>query len=112
MFTLYAMISAVALAVFVLDPEFWSALLVIAVYGFASSNASICSQTIVQAEVDQAMRARVMGMLGLTFRAVPATGALAMGWIAERFGLTWPFVAAALACLACWPMLNAKLRKA
>ncbi len=111
-FTLYAVISAVVMIAFVLDPEFWTALVLIAVYGFASSNVSICSQTIVQAEVDQAMRARVMGMLGLTFRAVPAAGALVMGWVVERLGLSWPFVAAALACLACAPMLTAKLRRA
>jgi len=112
LFTIYAMASAVMMAFFVLDPEFWSALVLIALYGFASSNASIVSQTIVQAEVDQAMRARVMGMLGLTFRAVPAAGALGMGWICERLGLTWPFVAAACACLACGPALYTRLKRA
>ena len=56
-------------------------------FGFASNTVSICSQTLVQHMVAGHMRARVMGLLGMTFRAIPALGALILGWAATFFGL-------------------------
>ncbi len=58
------------------------------------------------------MRARILSMLGLTFRAVPAIGALVMGVAAETFGLAAPIVTASVLCLLAWPLLAARLRRA
>jgi MFS family permease len=111
-FTVSSATSALLLAVFAFTSNFWIAVGVVGLFGFSNNISGICGQTLVQAEVAPAMRARILSMLGLTFRAVPAIGALVMGFAAERFGLAAPIVTAAILCLIAWPPLSAKLRRA
>ena len=51
------------------------------------------------------MRARVMSILGTTFRAVPAGGAQFQGWAASAFGLDAPVIFASVLCILAWAML-------
>ena len=81
------MIGSLVLLVFSLNSNFWVGMGLAASFGFASNTVSICSQTLVQHMVAGHMRARVMGLLGMTFRAIPALGALILGWAATFFGL-------------------------
>jgi MFS family permease len=104
--------SGLILGAFALTTDFWTATGLIGVFGFCNNISGICGQTLVQSEVAPAMRARILGMLGLTFRAVPAIGALVMGYAAETFGLATPVVTAAVLCLVAWPLLAAKLKRA
>ena len=84
----------------------------VVLFGFSNNISGICGQTLIQSEVIPTMRARILSMLGLTFRAVPAIGALVMGVAAETFGLAPPVITAAILCLIAWPLLSAKLRRA
>ena len=111
-FTVSSATSAVLLGTFAFTTQFWLAVAVVFLFGFSNNISGICGQTLVQAEVAPAMRARILSMLGLTFRAVPAIGALIMGFAAERFGLAAPIVTASILCLCAWPLLSAKLRRA
>jgi predicted MFS family arabinose efflux permease len=111
-FTVSSASSALLLGAFAFTTDFWLAVCVVGLFGYSNNISGICGQTLVQSEVIPAMRARILSMLGLTFRAVPAMGALIMGFAAERFGLAPPIVTAAIACLLCWPLLSAKLRRA
>lgn len=112
LYTVSSATSAVLLGAFALTTNFWVAVGIVVLFGFSNNISGICGQTLIQAEVMPAMRARILSMLGLTFRAVPAIGALIMGFAAETFGLAPPIVTAAVLCLFAWPLLSAKLRRA
>ena len=112
LYTITSAISALLLGAFALTTDFWFAVGIVVLFGFSNNISGICGQTLIQSEVIPAMRARILSMLGLTFRAVPAIGALVMGIAAETFGLAPPVVAAAVLCLIAWPILSAKLRRA
>ena len=90
-----------ALLVFSLTPDFWVALVALAVAGCAMVTHGAGSQTLIQAAVEEDMRGRVVALYGMLFRGGPAIGALAMGWVSEWAGLQWPLIAGcAMACLA------------
>ena len=69
----------IAVAGFASTDAFWLGIVLMAAYGLLSNANSICSQILIQNCVDPAMRARVMSLVGLTFRAVPAASAAAAG---------------------------------
>ncbi|MCD6074220.1 MAG: transporter, partial [Rhodospirillales bacterium] len=112
LYTVTSAASAVLLGAFALTTDFWVAVGIVVLFGFSNNISGICGQTLIQSEVQPAMRARILSMLGLTFRAVPAIGALIMGFAAETFGLASPIVTAAVLCLIAWPLLSVKLRRA
>ena len=85
----------IALAGFAATDTFWLGAALMAVYGLLSNANSICSQILIQNCVDPAMRARVMSLVGLTFRAVPAASAALFGGLASLFGLGLPIAVAA-----------------
>ncbi len=101
-FSINLFIGASSLLIFALSNNFWFALFVVTIFGFSSTTVSICSQTLIQHLVDGSMRARVMSLLGITFRAVPALGALSLGVGSSLFGLRAPIVTAAVLCLIAW----------
>lgn len=95
------LIAAVALFAFAHTNVFWLGVTFMALFGLASNVNSICSQILVQNSVPPALRARVMSLLGLTFRTVPAMGASVVGWLASIYGLDMPVsVTAVLALFA------------
>jgi MFS family permease len=112
LYTVTSAASALLLGLFAFTTDFWLAIGVVVLFGFSNNISGICGQTLIQSEVVPGMRARILSMLGLTFRAVPAIGALVMGIAAETFGLAPPVVVAAVLCLIAWPLLSAKLRRA
>lgn len=95
-------IGALALIAFGLTANFWIALALVVVTGFGTNTVSVAGQIIVQSVVAPHMRARVMGLMGTTFRAFPALGALFLGLGASAFGLTAPIITAAMLALAAW----------
>ena len=66
------------------------------------------SQILIQNAVEGAMRGRVMSIYGLTWRAAPALGALAMGALSTPFGLQAPLAAGAVLCLVVWLIILPK----
>ena len=88
-------LAGLAVAGFASTDAFWLGAALMAAYGLLSNANSICSQILVQNCVDPAMRARVMSLVGLTFRAVPAASAALLGGLAALFGLGPPIAVAA-----------------
>ena len=85
----------IAVAGFASTDAFWLGIVLMAAYGLLSNANSICSQILIQNCVDPAMRARVMSLVGLTFRSVPAASAAVFGGLASLFGLGLPIAVAA-----------------
>ena len=98
-FAAHIFVGAVTLIIFALTGHFWLGVALVAVYGFSTNTVSISSQMLIQNAVDGHMRARVMSILGLTFRGIPSLGALCLGLLTEQFGLTWPVVGGAVITL-------------
>lgn len=104
-FAINLLIGSLALLAFGFTTHLWMGMGLAALFGFASNAVSICSQTLVQHMVANDMRARVMGLLGITFRAIPALGALFQGWAASVFGLPMVVIFAAGLCILAWGRL-------
>lgn len=89
-----------------LMPEFWMALGALAVFGAALARTGIASQTLIQVQVDEAWRGRVLSIYGVLFRGAPALGALVMGAASEFWGLRVSIFVAGIAlflfCLRAW----------
>jgi predicted MFS family arabinose efflux permease len=66
--------------------------------GFALTVNGTGVQTLIQSSVDGALRGRVMGFFTLLYQGAPAIGAVALGTIADQFGMQAPFLAGALLC--------------
>lgn len=80
------------------------AVLCLAVLGFSMTSGGIATQQAVQLAVPDEVRGRVLSMFGMIFRAAPATGAFAMGWIAEAVGVTWPVAVGAVVGVAVYSL--------
>jgi MFS family permease len=78
----------------------WVAVPALTGAGFGMVVSGVGVQTLMQLSVDASMRGRVLSIFGLTFRGVPAVGALMMGAASEYIGLRWP-----LAFGACFVVL-------
>ncbi|MDA0241772.1 MAG: MFS transporter [Proteobacteria bacterium] len=111
-FAWHFLIGGAATLAFALTTEFWLAAFFAMVFGFTTNTVSVAAQTLAQNSVDGRMRARVMSIVGLTFRPVPALGALLLGWLAEFLGFSWPIaVGAAVSLLAAiWLLLFMRRR--
>lgn len=106
MFRTNMLIGALSLLGFALVPNFWVGLMLTAVFGMSTNTVSIISQTLSQHMVAGHMRARVMGILGLSFRALPAGGSLIQGWGQSLFGIEAPIAAAAILGVLAWGRLE------
>ena len=68
--------------------------------GFGINVMSTSIQALMQFAVEDRMRGRVMALYLLIFRGTPAIGALAIGLMADHYGLQISFALAAALCLA------------
>lgn len=100
--SLNLLLGATALFAFGATTDFWIALGLVVLAGFGTNNVSVSAQIMVQNAVDGRLRARVMGLMGTTFRAFPAAGALFLGLGASAYGLALPVMIAAGLGLASW----------
>ena len=105
-FQINMVVGALSLLGFALVHNFWAALGFTVVFGMTTNTVSIVSQTLSQHMVAGHMRARVMGILGMTFRAVPAAGALIQGMGQTLFGIAAPVAFAAVLCMLAWGRLE------
>lgn len=90
----------VAVLLFCAGDRLWPAAAAAAVAGGATVIGGAGAQTLLQLSVEDAIRARVLSLYGLIFRAGPAVGSLAMGLAAEVAGLRAPLVAGGVVGLA------------
>ncbi len=74
----------------------------LAVMGFGLTITGISIQTIVQSEVDDTLRGRVMSVYGVMWIGSPGLGALIMGSVSDVTGIRWPVLGAAVLLLSFW----------
>jgi MFS family permease len=91
-----------SLLVFSIVPWFPAALLAISLASCAIATMSISCQSLIQTQVDGALRGRVISVYGMIFRMGPALGALIMGSLVDYLGWRWPIAGGAVVCLAIW----------
>lgn len=82
--------------------NFWAALPLICVLGFATAISGTGAQTLVQYSVKSEIRGRVMAFYSIIVRGSPAFGAVLMGWFAEIYGLRLAAAVGAVMCLLAW----------
>ena len=94
-----AAVHAAMVALFSITGYFELALAALAVAGFAMLVMGVGAQSLIQMGTPADMLGRVLSVYGLSFRAGPALGALTMGALADRIGLTLPVLGGACLCL-------------
>jgi MFS family permease len=90
----------VSLIALVASTWFWIAVPCTMVAGFSMVTCAVGVQSIIQAQVADEFRGRVLSLYGFIFRAGVGLGSLCLGTLASDFGLPWPIRAAALVCIA------------
>ena len=95
-------IMGVALGALVATDEFWLGIVAALVCGYVLTVNGTGTQTLVQSAVDGALRGRVMAVYTLIYQGAPAIGAVVLGTLADHFGMRWPFLGGAAACLVIW----------
>ncbi len=103
-------VHAAMVALFSVIGDFHLALAALATAGFAMLVMGVGAQSLIQMVTPSDMLGRVLSVYGLTFRAGPALGALAMGALADRIGLSWPVLGGACLCLLAIVLLLRRLR--
>ncbi len=92
-------IQALSMFAFVATDSLWVAVPAVTAAGLGMTMTGIGVQTLMQLTVDASVRGRVLSIFGLTFRGVPALGALIMGAASESVGLRWPLATGAFLVL-------------
>ncbi len=100
------LVFSTAVVVLLAAGYFWMAVVAIAVAGFAMVVGGVGTQVLIQTTVEDRLRGRVLSLFGLVFRAVPAAGALGMGWLSDLFGLRAPLIVGAVLWVGVWALLR------
>jgi MFS family permease len=91
----FGMVGAVATALFALTANAYIALALMWLVGLGVTGKNIVAQTIVQSELDDEVRGRVLSFYVVIFGAAPSGGALILGYIGDIVGIRGPVVIAA-----------------
>jgi predicted MFS family arabinose efflux permease len=97
-----SLLATVSLGLFAVTDRLALAVVWVVGSGVFIATSGIAAQTLIQTAVDSTMRARVLSLYGVIFRAGPALGALVMGLGSEFVGLRWPLLVGALLSAAVW----------
>jgi MFS family permease len=95
-----ALFSLVSMIGFSITDNAIVAAFLIFVFGYTITICTVSGQTLVQTAVDDYMRGRVLSLWVAFTRGAPALGVLVLGWLAQQWGLQWPFALAGALCLA------------
>lgn len=74
--------------------------LMIAMWGFTLNGCGIVAQSLIQANVPDSIRGRVVSLYGMLWLGTPAVGAFIMGAAADAVGFRWPVATGAAMVLA------------
>lgn len=105
-----SMTTAVLTLTVATTPSFMIAVGAMALMGLVGSAASNAAQIGIQHSVEGAMRARVMGLYTLNWRAAPSLGALLMGGLSAFFDLQLPLAISAIICLLAFALVLPRWR--
>ena len=101
-FAVAGICSSLATILFASTTNFAFALFCVAGAGTGIILQTIVSQTLVQSNVDDAMRGRVFSLYGMINGAAPGLGTFVIGWTADRIGLQIPMmIAGAIGLVLC-----------
>jgi MFS family permease len=98
---------AVSVALFGLSPSVWLAVPLLLVAGWASAAFLAINQTLVQLNVEDNVRGRVMSVSLLTWGVMPI-GQLGVGALADAIGAPWAMALACVAALMCIAVIAMK----
>jgi len=104
------LVSGICIFLFALQKNLVLGVALMMIYGFAMSAANVSNQILLQVGLEDRIRARVMGIYSLTFRAVPAIGALVVGTLGSISNLPLPVLAGALLSILFWLWLRRQVR--
>jgi MFS family permease len=90
----------VALVAFSFSRTFWLSALLLVPVGGAMMVEMAASNTLLQAMVPDALRGRVMAFYSMMFMGMAPFGALAAGWVAERYGAPITVAIGGIICVA------------
>ncbi len=93
------------IAAFGMTENFWLALVVLTILGFAVVVSGTGTQSLMMTAVAGEVRGRVMSVYGAVFRGMPAIGAIALGAVAEAVGLGLAVVGAGVICMIAWALI-------
>ncbi|MFP6733952.1 MAG: MFS transporter [Rhodospirillales bacterium] len=105
------LVGAIALLLFASTNLYWLAAFWVAVIAGTSTLVSVGAQMLIQTSVDDHMRGRVMSLYGLTWRGIPAIGALMMGGLSSWAGLQAPLIGGGLFCIGLWAVIMPRKRR-
>ena len=100
--TVNLLFMALALLLFAISNWFWLGCLMAYLTGSAFIIMSVCTQTLIQANVDPQLRGRVVSVYGMVAQDMPAVGAMIIGGLAEYLGLQVPVAMGACICFMLW----------
>jgi predicted MFS family arabinose efflux permease len=93
-------VMGIAIVLFVALNSFVLGCALLVFVGFSFVLMDISSQTLIQSTIRSRYRGRTLSIYGMVSQGTPALGTLAMGRLAENFGLPWPvFVGGCLVLL-------------
>jgi MFS family permease len=91
--------SGIAVILFAVTPNIWIGVVIIFFVAYWVTVCGIASQTLIQTQVDESKRGRVLSLWAAIYRGAPGIGALLIGWLAGLYGLVWPNVLAPACCV-------------
>ena len=97
--------SGIIVMLFTASGIIWTALLAVALMGFAFVVLTVTNQTLIQSAVDPNFRGRVISVHGIVSLGVPSIGAMLLGGLAEHFGLRPPVFIGGAICVLVWCLL-------
>ena len=74
--------------------SFWLAVAFIPLCGYAMMLQMAGINIVLQTRVEEQQRGRVMSLLSMAFQSAFPIGSLWMGWVAEHYGVSLPFILA------------------
>ncbi|MGZ0188416.1 MAG: MFS transporter [Alphaproteobacteria bacterium] len=105
------LVLALSAILFAATESFWVGLIGAALSGAAMVVSSVAMQSLIQNATDASVLSRVLSLYGLSFRAGPAAGALAMGAASEFMGLQTPVIIGSMLCLLGWFWARIRMRR-
>lgn len=96
---------------FLISNVLWAALTALTLLSGAILANGICTQVILQTEVPDSIRGKVLSLYTMIFRGLPALGAMAVGLIADKTHETFIFALGSLPVLVMLPRMLWALRK-
>lgn len=101
-----AVLFGASLIVFALISNFYLAVLFIPVCGFGMMMQMAGNNILLQTNVEEAQRGRIMSLLSMSFQLAMPIGSLWMGTVAEHFGVMTPFLIGGALCLVAVSILG------